>query len=261
MSRRHWNGQGFFNDADLQAMLTAWKIAGRRRQQRHRPQGRRIKLSPVISQVDDSEIMVAEEKEILKCYGRYETVFGTGERPATECEPTAEQLLGADPSHHDGSATICRLQCLWPAWTLRMMKRIKLPRYNIERDGTLRTLELYGPNSLGTWLQSYNVLLAVLVMIDAVWWTLDTSKRTGRTLRGCQRDMVPKSGLSSIKQMSAADLNTWRGSRDLSRRSTMRPQQLATLQTMMTSDHGTSYGPGQSRMRPCGAKKSTNPAC
>ena len=67
----------------------------------------------------------------------------------------------------------------------RMMKRIKLPRYNIERDGTLRTLELYGPNSLGTWLQSYNVLLAVLVMIDAVWWTLDTSKRTGRTLRGC----------------------------------------------------------------------------
>ena len=87
-----------------------------------------------------------------------------------------------------------------------MMKRIKLSRYNIERDGTLRTLELYGPNRLGTWLQSYNVLLAVLVMIDAVWWTLDTFKRTGRTLRVCQRDMVPKSGLSSIKQMSAADM-------------------------------------------------------
>jgi hypothetical protein len=35
-------------------------------------------------------------------------------------------------------------------------------------DGTLRTVELYGPNNLGTWPQSYNVLLTVLVMIDAV---------------------------------------------------------------------------------------------
>ena len=32
----------------------------------------------------------------------------------------------------------------------------------------MRTVELYGPNNLGTWPQSYNVLLTVLVMIDAV---------------------------------------------------------------------------------------------
>eukprot|EP00435_Cladocopium_sp_Y103_P074262 s25_g47.t1 len=55
-------------------------------------QSRKIKLSSIISQIDDSEVMVAEEKDILKCYSRYESVFGAGERPAKDCEPTAEQL-------------------------------------------------------------------------------------------------------------------------------------------------------------------------
>ena len=48
------------------------------------------------------------------------------------------------------------------------MKRIKLSGYSIERDDTLRTVERYGPSNLGAWLQSYDVLLTVLVMIDPV---------------------------------------------------------------------------------------------
>ena len=108
-----------------------------------------------------------EEKEILKCYGRYETVFGTGERPAKDCEPTAAQLPGLIHLVSSGQPPYTDFS-VFGLFGHRMMKRIKLFRYNIGGDGTLRTVELYGPNDLGTWPQSYNVLLTVLVMIDAV---------------------------------------------------------------------------------------------
>ena len=36
---------------------------------------RKVKLSAVLSQVDDSEIAVLDEKEILKGYPRYEAVY------------------------------------------------------------------------------------------------------------------------------------------------------------------------------------------
>eukprot|EP00435_Cladocopium_sp_Y103_P026713 s4904_g6.t1 len=128
---------------------------------------RKIKLSTIISQVDDSEVFVAEEKEILKCYQRYETVFGTGERPAKDCEPTAEQLSGVLHLLSVGQPPYTDFSVFGP-FGHRMMKRIRLSGYNIERDGSLKTVELYGPNNVGTWLQSYNVLLTILVMADAV---------------------------------------------------------------------------------------------
>eukprot|EP00435_Cladocopium_sp_Y103_P056506 s702_g19.t1 len=177
---------GVFNDADLQAMLTAWKVPGIAPAPARLPtlaesgmaklffracqlvagtgatleelrakassanatppgaapataassaQSRKIKLSSIISQVDDAEVAVAEEKEILKCY---------------QSQPPYADFSVFGPFGH------------------RMMRKIRLSGYTIERDGTLRTIELYGPNNLGAWLQSYNVLLTVLVMIDAV---------------------------------------------------------------------------------------------
>eukprot|EP00435_Cladocopium_sp_Y103_P052243 s2443_g16.t1 len=208
---------GVFPDADLQAMLTAWRVpvagaaaqaptlaesgmaklfcracqlvagTGQTLQELKAmaatstapsvtapavtpgssTQSRKIKLSSVVSQVDDSEILVAEEKEILKCYGRYEQVFGTGERPAKDCEPTAEQLSSLIHLIGAGQPPYVDFSVFGP-FGHRMMKRIKLSGYNIERDGTLKMVELYGPNNLGAWLQSYNVLLTCLVMVDAV---------------------------------------------------------------------------------------------
>eukprot|EP00435_Cladocopium_sp_Y103_P055167 s446_g18.t1 len=130
-------------------------------------QRRKVKLSSILSQIDDSEILVAEEKEILKCYQRYETVFGSGERPPKDCEPTAEQLSGLIHVMSVGQPPYTDFSVFGP-FGHRMMKRIKLSGCNIERDGSLRTVELYGPPNFGAWLQSYNVLLTALVMVDAV---------------------------------------------------------------------------------------------
>lgn len=128
---------------------------------------KKVKLSSVISQTDDTELTVAGEKEVLQWYARYEAVFGQGERPAKDYEPAAEQLTGLQHLCSQGSPPYADFSIFGP-FGHRMMKRIKLSGYSIERDGTLRTVEMYGPNNLGAWLQSYNVLMTVLVMLDAV---------------------------------------------------------------------------------------------
>eukprot|EP00435_Cladocopium_sp_Y103_P047095 s2113_g13.t1 len=121
----------------------------------------------VMSQIDDTELVVADEKEILKYYARYEAVYGQGERPAKDNEPTAEQLTGLQHLVKQGSPPYADFSIFGP-FGHRMMKRIKLSGYSIERDGTLKTVELFGPNNLGAWLQSYGVLATCLVMLDAV---------------------------------------------------------------------------------------------
>ena len=128
---------------------------------------RKIKLNTVISQVDDSEVLLADEKQILKGFLNYENVFGAGERPPKDCEPTAEQYTAMQHLLQLGSVPYTDFSIFGP-FGHRMMKRIKLSGQTLDRDGSLKPIELYGPNNLGLWLQSYNVLLTLLVMLDAV---------------------------------------------------------------------------------------------
>jgi hypothetical protein len=93
----------------------------------------------VISQIDDTELIVADEKEVLKCYARYEAVFGQVERPAKDCEPTAEQLTGLQLLCSQGSSPYAAFWFFGPFGHL--MKRIKLSGFSIERDGSLRTVD------------------------------------------------------------------------------------------------------------------------
>lgn len=128
---------------------------------------RRIKMSAIISQVDESEVFMMEEKKVIKCYARYEAVFGAGERPAKDCEPTTEQISCVAHLLSQGQPPYTDFSIFGP-FGHRIMKRIKLQGMAIDRDGSLKMIELYGPNNLGTWLASYNVLLNILVMLDAV---------------------------------------------------------------------------------------------
>ena len=128
---------------------------------------RKMKLNTIISQIDDTELVIAEEKDILKCYANYESVFGSGERPSKDCEPTVEQITGLMHVVGQGSPPYADFSIFGP-FGHRMMKRIKLSGYTLDRDGSLKTMEMYGPNNLTAWLQSFNVLMTVLIMIDAV---------------------------------------------------------------------------------------------
>ena len=128
---------------------------------------RKLKLSTITSQVDETEINVADEAFVMQCYVRYQQIFGKGEMPPKDTEPTGEQisairyLLDNDmPPYADFS--------VYGPYSQRMQKRIKLSGVTISRDGVLRTVELQGPPTIAMWVSCYKVLANTLVMLNAV---------------------------------------------------------------------------------------------
>ena len=128
---------------------------------------RKVKLSAVLSQVDDSEIDVLDEKEILKGYLRYEAVYGKGERPPKDSEPTSEQIISIHHLVKQGHPPYADFAIFGP-YGHRLYKKIKLSGVTIGKDGTLRAVELHGPANIALWSQSYQVLVNTLVMLDTV---------------------------------------------------------------------------------------------
>ena len=55
---------------------------------------RKVKLSEILSQTEDTEVKIISETELKAFYGRYEVVFGSGVVPPVGKECSIEQLSG-----------------------------------------------------------------------------------------------------------------------------------------------------------------------
>ena len=67
---------------------------------------RKVKLTQVLSQLDETEVDVIAESEQIRMHARFETLFGKGQRPPPHRELTMEQLSGLK-SLVDGSSALC----------------------------------------------------------------------------------------------------------------------------------------------------------
>ena len=128
---------------------------------------RKVKLNAVASQVDDTEIKLLGESELVAMYAEYERVYGAGERPAKDCEPTSEQISAIVHLLDSGLPPFADFAIFGP-YGHRIERKLKLSGVAIGRDGVIRQVELHGPPNIGTWLASYNVLMTILVMRKAV---------------------------------------------------------------------------------------------
>ena len=86
---------------------------------------RKVKLSSVISQIDDTEILLADEKEILKAFARFEVVYGKGERIPKESEPTSEQITAVKHLLDQGSVPYVDFAIFGP-YGMHILKKVKL---------------------------------------------------------------------------------------------------------------------------------------
>ena len=128
---------------------------------------RKIKLSSILSQVDDTETTVMSEKDLVAAYLRYSTVFGDNERPPKESEPTSEKLSAIFHLVSQNNVPYCDFSVFGP-YGHRMIKKIKLSGYIIGRDGTLQNVDLTGPTNINMWLQSWQVFSNACVMLDII---------------------------------------------------------------------------------------------
>ena len=128
---------------------------------------RKVKLSAVLSQVDDSEAKVMTEREMVAAYLRYSAVYGDTEQPSKESEPTLEQLSALHHVVSQGNPPYTDF-AIWGPYGHRLAKKVKLSGYVMGRDGVLTSIELTGPTSIGMWLQSRQVFSNVCVMLDLI---------------------------------------------------------------------------------------------
>lgn len=98
---------------------------------------RKIKLSSILSQVDESESGMMSEQGMVACYMRCSALYKGDESPPKESEPTVEQLSALKHPIDSGSPPYCDFS-IWGPYVHRLVKKIKLSGYNIGRGGKLQ---------------------------------------------------------------------------------------------------------------------------
>ena len=77
---------------------------------------RKLKLSTIASQVDDTEFEMASGAGLLACFRRYENIFGRGERPGQGHECSAMDTEARKSS-------LCRLRDIWTSWSPKFSRK------------------------------------------------------------------------------------------------------------------------------------------
>ena len=127
---------------------------------------RKFKLCQVLSQIDDTEIELLSEKELLAAYGRYEVLFGKGQRPPTDRDPTAEQLSAVQALLKSCQTPYADFAVFGPHGT-RIFKKLRFQGLTLNKAGELVQSELYGPPTLAVWKACFETYTNLMVMLDA----------------------------------------------------------------------------------------------
>ena len=125
------------------------------------PQGQ---LSQVLSQLDDTEVDLVSETEM---FSRYEVLYGKGQRPHQDHEPSIEQLSALKALADSGQCPYADFAIFQPH-AARIMKRIKFSGLIMGKSGALMHAELYGPPDIESWRASYEVWSTAMVMLDLI---------------------------------------------------------------------------------------------
>jgi hypothetical protein len=128
---------------------------------------RKIKMSQILSQLDETEIELVSSVEQLKYFARYETLFGKGQRPRPEQEPSIEQLSGLK-SLLDASQCPYADYAIFQPHAARIMKRIRFSGLVLNKAGALTQAEIFGPPDLDSWRSCHDVWANSMVMLDAI---------------------------------------------------------------------------------------------
>ena len=126
---------------------------------------RKVKLNQILSQLDETEIEVIDAAEQIRMMARYETLYGRGQRPPPNQEPSVEQL-SALKALIDGNQCPYADFAIFQPHAARIMKKIKFSGLVLTKAGNLAQAEIYGPPNIENWRACYEVFANALVMLD-----------------------------------------------------------------------------------------------
>ena len=126
---------------------------------------RKIKLSLILKQGDDTDVTVVPENVMTAGYARWEALFGLTKRPAADADVTIEQL-SCVKHLIDIDAVPYTDYSIWGPHGHRMERALKFRGHVLSANSTFRIAEMNGPASLEVWLSSYDVMSTAFVMLD-----------------------------------------------------------------------------------------------
>ncbi|CAK0822776.1 unnamed protein product, partial [Prorocentrum cordatum] len=132
--------------ADFDAIIDRWVIE-------NRDEGlRKVKMSIVIDQSDDSEVEVLDSIKVAEAYARYHARIGAF--PPADEELSAEQLSCLHSLLENGRPPYTDMAVWGPSYH-RLQKKIRLKGSRLHPSGTITPVELYGPCDYETWAECY----------------------------------------------------------------------------------------------------------
>lgn len=99
---------------------------------------RKVKLSQILSQIDDTEVEVLDEKMLLVMYARYEQLYGKGQRPHPSREPSVEQLTAIHGLITSGQNPYVDFAIFGP-YATRLKKKLKFQGLTLFKGGRARS--------------------------------------------------------------------------------------------------------------------------
>ena len=130
------------------------------------PAGRKLKLSSLVDQGDDTEIGGASSKQVAAWHQQYITVMGAP--PQEEEEPSADQLQAL---YHRtvvlGNAPRVD-HAVWGPFGRKTTRANKFRTWIPTSDGSYISKELPGPENFQQWLSSWRVFEAAAIMLDLI---------------------------------------------------------------------------------------------
>ena len=123
-----------------------------------------LKMSNVLDQADDSEVVPAPQGDIDRWMAAYVAVMGAP--PPEEEEPSEAQLSAVNKRvHHLSQAPYCDFGVFQP-FGRKTMRTLKFRTYLPVGDGSYVLRELPGPQNFQQWLLSWRVFRTCALMLD-----------------------------------------------------------------------------------------------
>lgn len=128
---------------------------------------RKLKLKEIIDQISEEECEVMSETALAAAYARYEALFGEGESPPVDEDPTEEQLSALNHLLNTNLCPYVDFGIFGPHGH-RILKKVKLISSRFNNRNELVKIELNGPATYAMWCASWNVFKNTMIMLDAV---------------------------------------------------------------------------------------------
>ncbi|CAE8690656.1 unnamed protein product, partial [Polarella glacialis] len=127
------------------------------------PAGRKLRLSSVVDQTLDADVVPLGQLAIQAMFTDYETRFGA--EPHPDVEPTSDQLSALSQLTKSGSVPYADFSVFGP-YGQRLLRKLVFVSFTLSPSGDWQRRELPGPPEFETWWRCWRVYKVAMLLLD-----------------------------------------------------------------------------------------------